>query len=341
MRVHTPLCDELGIEVPILNVGFGGGAPARLAAAVSNAGGCGVIGTGGLPAAALRPEIIRRRGLTDRPFGVNVIIAGMSMSDLTWSRTIEQQIDVCLDERVPLLVLFWGDPAPFVERAHAAGTKVFLQVGTVEEARSAQQRGVDAVIAQGVEAGGHVKGRTPIWELLPACVDAVGPTPVLASGGIGDGAGLARALAAGAQGVSLGTVFLGAEEADIHAEYRHRVIDAGPGDTVYTEDLFDINWPNAPHRALRAKTYDEWDAAGRPPPGHRPGEGSTIGRLTAPIDAAVPRYAALMATSGFEGDVAYAPLWAGETVGMVRQVEPAAAIVRRLVREAELAADPQ
>ena len=144
----TPFCDLVGIDVPILNAGMGGGlAGATLAAAVSKAGGLGVLGMGGLSTPATREEIRRLRSLTDEPFGVNLIMPLMDA----------QQIDCCLDEEVPVLVLFWGDPEPYVERAHAAGTKVVVQAGSVDEARAAAGAGVDAVIIQGVEAGGHVR----------------------------------------------------------------------------------------------------------------------------------------------------------------------------------------
>jgi nitronate monooxygenase/enoyl-[acyl-carrier protein] reductase II len=330
--LSTPLSEALGIEIPIFNVGFGAAAPAILAAAVSASGGCGVIGSGSLPASAVRSEIRQVRRLTARPFGVNVIIAGLADPDS--APAVERRIDLCLEQQVPLLVLFWGDPAPFVERTHAAGTRLFIQVGSLDEARAAAAAGVDGVIVQGQEAGGHVRGHTSIWELLPACVDALAPVPVIASGGIADGRAVARALNAGAQGVSLGTAFLAAAEADVHPEYRSRVLVATAEDTVLTADLFDVGWPDAPHRTLRGKTFEEWDAAGRPLSGHRPGEGSTIGRLGDPINADVPRYAPFMTTSSFIGDVGYAPLWAGESVGAVRAVEPAADIVRRLAREA-------
>lgn len=335
--LRTPLCDALGIDVPIFNVGFGSGARAELAAALSNAGGCGVIGAAGMPADHLREEIARLRALTSNSFGVNVIIAGLALyPDL--APVIEERITVCFEERVPVLVLFWGDPAPFVAGARRAGTKLFIQVGSVEEAEAAAEAGVDAVIAQGSEAGGHVKSTTPIWEILPACVEAVAPVPVLASGGIADGAGIARALSLGAQGVSLGTRFVASEEANAHPEYKRRVVAGTAADTVYTEDLFDVGWPGAPHRALRGRTFEEWDAAGRPPPGQRPGEGTMIGTISEPWGSReVQRNSALMTTAHFEGDVDYAPLWAGESVELVRKVEPAAEIVAKLVREAEAA----
>jgi NAD(P)H-dependent flavin oxidoreductase YrpB (nitropropane dioxygenase family) len=130
------------------------------------------------------------------------------------------------------VVLFWGDPAVFVDEAHARGLKVLIQVGSVEEAEAAATAGVDAVIAQGVEAGGHVRGTTSIWELVPATVAAVAPIPVLASGGIGDGAGLARALTLGAQAVSLGTRFVASDESNAHPEYKRRVVASVAADSV-------------------------------------------------------------------------------------------------------------
>lgn len=334
----TPLCRELGIEYPIFNVGFGTSARPDLAAAVSNAGGCGVLGGGGgsIPADNLRADIARVRELTDRPFGVNVILAGLADPEV--APHIEKGLAVCFDERVPVLVLFWGDPSPFVEDARRAGTNLFIQVGSVEEARAAAEAGVDAIIAQGSEAGGHVKSRTPIWEILPASVEAVAPVPVLASGGIRDGADIARALSLGAQGVSLGTRFVASVEAYIHEEYKRRMVEATAEDTVYTEDLFDVGWPDAPHRTLRGKTYEEWDAAGRPPSGERPGEGTIVGTLRTPWRTAeIPRYGVVMTTPDVEGDLDYLPLWAGESVSGVRQIKPAGEIVRELVAETEAA----
>ncbi len=160
--------------------------------------------------------------------------------------------------------------------------------------------------------------------------------PVLASGGIGDGAGLARALQLGAQGVSLGTRFVACEEAWIHPVYKQRVVESTADDTFYGE-LFDVGWPDAPHRVLRNRTFEEWDAAGRPPPGRRPGEGTSIGRrrLATGEVREWPRYAVGMAPPDFEGEIDYAPMWAGESCSVVNDIKPAAAIVRDLVREAK------
>ena len=326
--LKTPLCDQLGIDYPIFSVGFGRGAGPELVAAVSNAGGCGVLGATGQPAPYIREQIQRVRKLTDKPFGANVILV---------NELRPETIGACIEERVRLLVLFWGDPSPYVEHAHRRGVKVFVQVGSVDEARAAAAAGVDAIIAQGMEAGGHVKSTTALSILLPAVVDAVRPVPVLASGGIADGRGLAAALALGAQGVSMGTRFVASAEAFVHSEYKQRVVQSTAEDTVYSADLFDIWWPDAPHRALRNRLVEEWEAAGRPPSGQRPGEGIAIGTITGYDGATIeiPRYASFMTTPAFKGDVEYAPLWAGESVGLVNDVRPAGEIVRDIVREAE------
>lgn len=317
----------LGIDHPILNVGFGGGAPPELAAAVSNAGGCGVMGSSYRYPDLNEEHLARVRALTDRPFGVNAIIASERNAAVA-QRWIELG--------APLLVLFWGDASPFVDRARGRGTKVFLQVGSVDEAKAAAAAGVDAVIAQGFEAGGHVKGTTSLWSLLPAVVDAVHPVPVLASGGIADGRGLAAAIALGACGVSMGTRFVASEEASVHAAFKARVVAGRAEDTEYTSDLFDVGWPNAPHRALRTRIHEEWEAAGRPASGHRPGEGTVIGRLTSggrSVD--VVRYSAAMATAQFEGDIDLMPHWAGHSVSLVNEIKPAGQIVRDVIREAD------
>lgn len=337
----TPFCRDLGIGHPVCSVGFGRGAGPELVAAVCNAGGFGVLGATGFSPDDIRSEISRVRELTDRPFGVNFIIdeVGFASSDED-RELLREEVATAVGERVTAVVLFWGDPAPYVEGAHRNGVKVFIQVGSVAEAKAAAAAGVDVVIAQGVEAGGHVKGTTSIWELLPAAVGAIEPLPVLASGGIGDGAGLARALQLGAQGVSLGTRFVASDEAWFHPAYKRRIVESGAEDTVYNE-LYSVWWPGAPHRTLRNKTFAEWDAAGRPPPGRRPGEGTPIGtrRLSSGEVQEWPRYAIGTVPPDFEGDIEYAPLWAGESCSVVNDVKPAAEIVSDLVREAEEALD--
>ena len=331
----TRICAELGIEHPILSVGMGPGAGAELAAAVSNAGGLGVIGGGSSQAPEFtREQIERTRQLTDRPFGVNIIIDDLGKPEHATS--LRERFDAIVEQGVPLLVLFVGDPAPFVDRAHAAGTKVMIQVGSPEEARRAADAGVDFVIAQGYEAGGHVIARTSLFVNLPTIVDAVAPAPVLASGGIADGRGLAAALMLGAQGVSLGTRFVASDEAFAHDDYKRRLIDARAEDTFYSENLFDGRWPNVAHRTIKARTFEEWDAAGRPAPGLRPHEGEPIGVFRRPWDEVeIQRYDSFMLTPWFDGEVELGPLWAGESVALVDAVLPAGEIVRRIAAEAD------
>jgi NAD(P)H-dependent flavin oxidoreductase YrpB (nitropropane dioxygenase family) len=329
----TPLCRRLGIEHPVFSAGMGAAAGPDLVAAVSNAGGLGVLGASGCP-----PEEIRRRTgrvceLSDRPFGVNFIIAG---ADCEEDREFIRQEVAAAAEHAAAVVLFWGDPGPYVEAAHRAGALVLVQVGSAAEARAAATAGVDAIIAQGMEAGGHVRGTTPIWALLPQVVQAVAPLPVLASGGIGDGAGVARALRLGAHGVSLGTRFVASDEAWAHPEYKRRITGSTARDTFYGE-LFDVWWPDAPHRVLRNRLVQEWEAAGAPPPGQRPGEGTPIGTVVRSSGQKTdwPRYAVGVAGPEFDGDIEYAPLWAGQSCAVVNDIKPAAQIVRDLMLGAE------
>jgi nitronate monooxygenase len=330
----TALCSLLGIEHPILSVGFAAGAGPELAAAVSNAGGLGVVGGSGFPPDYLRERIAATRELTDRPFGINLIID--DQGDPETRARLHERFSACVEARVPVIVLFEGDPSSYVGEAHEEGVKVLIQVGTPAEARAAADAGVDAVIAQGLEAGGHVAAKHGLFVNLPAIVDAVAPLPVLASGGIADGRGLAAALALGAVGVSLGTRFVATDEAFVSEEYKLRVVASGAGDTFYSEFLHDVGWPDVPHRALQTKAYEEWLAAGSPGSGRRPGEGRTIGVLHRPWgDIEIPRWASFMATPWFEGDLEYAPLWAGESVELVHEILPAGEVVRRIAAEAD------
>ena len=336
--LHTPLCRTLGIDYPIFSVGFADGAGPELVAAVSNAGGCGVLG--GCPPEVMRGWISAVRKLTTRPFGANAIIATLEAADTDEEDREEarQRVSAVIEERVPILVLFWGDPSPFVSEAHANGVKVFVQTGSVEEAKRAADAGVDAVIAQGVEAGGHVRATESLWQVLPRVVEAIRPLPVIASGGVGDGAGIARVIELGAQGVSMGTRFVASEEAWAHRAYKERIVRSRAEDTVLG-NIFDVWWPDAPHRVLRNRIVREWEADGRPPPGRRQGEGSIIGKRRRPWGEVQewPRYAVGMMPPDFDGDPDDGPMWAGMSVSSVNDIKPAAEIVQQLVREAEAA----
>lgn len=214
---------------------------------------------------------------------------------------------------------------------HASGAVALHTVGSADDARRAVDCGVDIVVAQGWEAGGHVRGTVATLPLVRAVVSAVTPTPVAAAGGITDGRGPAAVLALGASGAWIGTRFLASEEAAIHRRYRELLLRAKETDTVYTE-LFDVGWPNAPHRVLRNKTVDAWEAAGRPRSGERPGEGEVV--ASSPTRGQIIRYSSATPRADAEGDIDALALWAGQGVGLVSRVLSAAEIVREIAEEA-------
>ena len=325
--LKTPLCHQIGIDYPIFSAGMGPAAGPELTAAVSNAGGCGVMGGLFLPPPILRQAIHKIRSLTDKPFGVNFVLTHLQPG----------QIEVCLEEQVPLLVLFWGDPSPYVAEAHRHKTQVFSQVGSVTEAIAAHNAGVDAIVVQGIEAGGHVKSRISLSTIVPAVVEAVPTVPIIAAGGIATGRGVVSALSLGAQGVSMGTRFLCSTEAAVTDAYKERVVSSTAEDTVYTT-LFDVGWPDAPHRVLRNTAFAEWESAGCPAHGQRPGEGTIVGTVSiAGTMMEVPKYAAIIPLTDFQGDMESVALYAGESCSLIHDIKPAAQIVRDVVREAEAA----
>ena len=322
--MKSKLCDKLGIDLPIIQAPIGGAAGPPLAAAVSNAGGLGTVALTGYNAETARRMIHETRALTSKPFAINFVLA--------YEGVFEEAFEVALEERVPAISLFWGDAAPLVDRVHAAGATLLFQVGSVEEARQAVDAGVDIIVAQGWEAGGHVRGDIATLPLVPSVVDAVAPVPVVAAGGICDGRGLAAVLALGAVGASIGTRFLGSEEASMPPEYRDHILRGTAADTVYT-GLFDGGWPDAPHRVLRNSTVTTWEKAGRPASGQRPGEGEAL--ATDAFGRTVVRYQSVTPRTDHQGDIEAMPLWAGQGVGLVTRQQPAAEIVRTIMAEAE------
>jgi nitronate monooxygenase len=207
-------------------------------------------------------------------------------------------------------------------------------VGDPGDARAAADAGVDAVVAQGADAGGHLDGDISTAALVPAVVDAV-DVPVLAAGGIADGRGLAAALALGADGAYLGTRFVATAEAASHPAYRRRLLDATGDDAVRT-DCFDGGWPGRDHRVLRNATVEAWTDAGRPPAGERPGEGDVVAEVG---EHAVERYDDDPPTPRAEGDAEAMALYAGQGVGAIADVPAAGAVVERLVADAEATVD--
>jgi enoyl-[acyl-carrier protein] reductase II len=323
--ISTVLCDLLGIDHPIIQAGMGPFAPASLAAAVSNAGGLGSIGTFGLdPIALVRPaddldrQFAAMRELTDRPFAINFVVP-----------YFEERVDerTALFDRglsiKPTVVSFaLGDPGELVERAHDAGALVMLQVTTVAQAEQAAERGVDIVVAQGGEAGGY-GGIVATLVLVPQVVDAVRPLPVVAAGGIYDGRGLAAALVLGACGANVGTRFLASREATISDGYKQAILAAASQDAVKFDALNDLlpspgtKGYGTVLRSITTPFIDELEA--RPGLARRE-PGRFLGALRTAIQA---------------GDVHKVLPTAGQSAGGIGDILPAAEIVRRIVVDAE------
>jgi nitronate monooxygenase/enoyl-[acyl-carrier protein] reductase II len=307
--LHTPLCELLGIEVPIICAPFGPWDEVALAAAVCAAGGLGSLGTAARPLPDLREQWRRLRECTGRPFAINHTPRPFD----------PEAFEATLDERPAVISYHMGDPGELVDRAHAAGILWMQQVMDVEQARRALDRGADVLVAQGGEAGGHSGGVGTIV-LVPQVVDVAGNVPVVAAGGIADGRGLAAALALGAQGVAMGTRFLASRELAIHDDWKRLVVDADATDAVKAAVVDRLLPPfNRPHdevlpRVLRTPAVDAWTAD------------------PASLDVATvgPRLlAAIRAGGGHQ----FAP-FGGQSAGLVGDVRPAADIVRDTVAEA-------
>lgn len=322
--MRTALCEMLGIEIPIIQAPIGSATSPELAAAVSNAGGLGMLALSWRNREEVRQAIRDTRALTRQPFGVNLV--------LEWDQT--ERLNICLEEGIRIVSFFWGDPSLHIQAVHSARGMVLHTVASTKEAKRAVAAGVDIIVAQGWEAGGHVWGQVASMPLIPRVVDAVHPVPVVAAGGIGDGRGIAAALTLGASGVWMGTRFLLSKEARVHERYQKEVARASECDT-FCAMLFDIGWAEAPHRTIRNSTVRQWEDAGAPAAGHRPGEGDVIA-LTASGDG-VLRYTDCMPLPGMTGDLEALALYAGQSVGLVSEVKPANEVMRDLVIEAERA----
>lgn len=312
--LRTPLCELLGIEVPIVQAGMGPFTSSELVAAVSNAGALGSLGAGQRSPVDLEAELARTRELTDRPFAVNHVVTILD----------EEAFNLTLRARPAIISFALEDAGDLVRRAHDAGVRVLQQVTTVRQARQAADRGVDAIIAQGSEAGGF-GGSVATLALVPQVVRAVSPIPVIAAGGIADGFGLAAALVLGAQGINIGTRFLASAEAPISPSWKQAILSAESEDSVKVDVWNDImpvpgrgGYGTVP-RALRTSFIDHWQQ-------HRDEAVRTAERLQGEIMSAIQRGA-------FHELVPFA----GQTVGLIHDILPASQIVRNLVDEAEQA----
>ena len=317
----TPLCALLGIRFPVVQAPVGSATTPELVAAVGGAGGLGMLAITWLQPSVVTSRLERVKDLTTAPVGVNASLAF----------PIRAQVEAALAAGVGLVSTFWGDPADLHDVIADAGALHLHTVRSPAEAMRAVQSGVDVVVAQGWEAGGHVWGEVASLPLIPAVVDAVAPVPVIAAGGIADGRGLAAALVLGAQAAWMGTRFLAAHEASTHPDYRARLLSADVTSTVHTA-CFDGGWPGAPHRVLRNRTLDEWEDAGCPAAPERPGEGEVIAR--GPHGTEFHRYDDMFPLAGLHGELDLMALYAGQSVGLVSDVRPASEILDTIVSDA-------
>ncbi|HVY51382.1 MAG TPA: nitronate monooxygenase [Devosia sp.] len=321
--LKTDLSQALGLDTPILNAGMAFVAGPALAAAVSNAGGLGVLGTGMAPPDGLRDMIRATRALTARPFGVDLLAPFVE----------DGHIEALVQERVPVAVFFWGQlPGDSVARLRRSGVRYWAQVGTMAEAAAAVAEGAETLIVQGSEAGGHNRSEAPLVQLLPRMRRAFPGVPMVAAGGIFDGASMAAALCLGADAVWCGTRFLASSEANAHKRYKQAVVEAGPGATEITR-VFGPEWPDQPMRALANKAVAA--ARGREAAALAESGGEIIGTvLLGGARQPVPRYSAILPVPEFDADLDWACLTAGVCAADIHSVEPAGEIVRAMTRDA-------
>jgi len=360
-KLHTRLCDVLGIDHPVIQAGMGWDSrgsttPPALVAGVSNAGGLGVIGGSPLQPEFIRERIRQTKDLTDRPFGVDITwprlgrapsgnvkdareflaesnpehvgFVQQTIEELgltaqepdRWSKVktpemVRRQLEVILEEGVPVLAIGLGDTAEVVPLAHSQGVKVLALCGNVKQAVGHAANDVDVIVAQGYEAGGHT-GRIANFPLIPQVVDAVSPTPVVTAGGIADGRGLAAALSLGAVGVWCGTVFLASEESGIHADYKSQLLEGR------TEDFVLDRYPSGkPSRHYRSEVIRRWERSG-------------LEALEMPFQGALNDQLRVAAETAHRVDLMSVP--GGQIAGILTQesLRPAGKIVESMVDKA-------
>ena len=326
----TKLSRDYGLEFPFVSAGMGFIALPKLVAAVSNAGGLGLLGAAPAPAPAMQQMIQQIKKLTARPFGVDLIHENTSFGPAT----SDAHIDACIAEGVKVVVFFWNlPPKAWMKRLQEAGVRVWFQVGSITKAKEAVDMGVAAIIAQGSEAGGHNKSDVGLFAQLPAMKDSLPKVPVIAAGGIADGRSVAAALVLGADGVCVGTRLLASTEANIHREYQSRVVAAGSEDVTRT-CIFGPEWPDQPMLVLRNRVVREWARQpDKTPP--QPEPTATIGQTDLfGHPYSMPKFSALLPTPETTGDFDEMCLPAGRAVGLVTKVKSAGEIVREMMIDA-------
>ncbi|QSQ09846.1 Nitronate monooxygenase [Koleobacter methoxysyntrophicus] len=301
---HTEICDILGIEYPILQGGMAWVATGELAAAVSNGGGLGIIGAGNAPPDIVEKEIKKAKSLTNKPFGVNVYYM---------SPFVDEVIDVVIKEKVSVITTGAGNPGKHIDRLKEAGVKIIPVVASVALARRLERMGVDAIIAEGMECGGHI-GDLTTMALVPQVVDAVN-VPVIAAGGIADGRGLAAAFMLGAKGVQMGTRFICSEECTVHDNYKMAIIKAKDRETVVTGRT-----TGHPVRVLKNKLSRQFELLEK--------QGADIKQLE-------ELGTGKLKSAAIDGDVETGSLMAGQIAGLIDNIMPAGRIIHGIIKEAE------
>ncbi|MTI79842.1 MAG: enoyl-[acyl-carrier-protein] reductase FabK [Firmicutes bacterium] len=302
--IRTELCDLLGIKYPIIQGGMAWVSTAELVAAVSEAGGMGVIGSGQAPPEWLEEQVAKIRTITDKPFGVNVMLM---------SPYADQVMEIVARERIPVVTTGAGNPGKYIPKLKEVGTKVIPVVPSVALAKRMERSGVDAVIAEGGESGGHI-GEQNTMPLVPQVVDVVN-IPVIAAGGIFDGRGFVAALALGAVGVQMGTRFMSASECVIHDNVKQSLLKAKDRDTVVSGRS-----TGHPVRVIKnklTKRFEELESLNTPA---EELEKMGVGKLRAAM---------------VDGDVDYGSVMAGQVSGMIKEIQPAKDIIEEIIKGAE------
>lgn len=301
--MNTRVTELLGIEYPIIQGGMAWVAEHQLAAAVSNAGGLGLIGAASAPADVVREEIRKCKALTDKPFGVNIMLLNPNADDVA---------RIVVEEGVKVVTTGAGNPGKYMEMWKAAGVKVIPVVASVAMAKMMERAGADAVVAEGMESGGHI-GVTTTFSLVPQVVDAVS-IPVIAAGGIADGRGVAAAFMLGAEAVQMGTRFVAAKESIVHSNYKEKIIKAKDIDSTITGTT-----TGHPVRCLRNKMTKEYLRLEKEGADFMELEQLTLGSLRKAV---------------IEGDVVNGTLMAGQIAGLVKSEDSCEDIIQELVRDA-------
>ena len=320
--MQTKLTELLGIKYPIIQAPIGSATTPELAAAVSNAGGLGMLALSWTDLETTREKIRETKRLTSFPFGVNLV--------LEWEQS--ERIHICFEEKVAVVSFFWGNSTPFIPILKENGIKICQTVATSEEALFYENLGIDFIVAQGWEAGGHVLGTVATSVLVPSIADKI-KIPIVSAGGFSDGRGLLATLSLGASGVWIGTKFLMSKEANASPIYQSLIAKANENDTVYAERLFNVGWDNAPHRVLRNSTVKNWENAGKPSVGNRPNEYEIIAQKQ--NGETIERYGDDIPTQTTTGDLEALALYCGQSVGLIDDtIKSANDIIVEIMKEA-------